>query len=107
MKSPGLRRAAEADGVRASEVQMVALSGLGRLSLADTVYVAKEGPRTIGLLFARDRFARTCLLTLDLRANEVPAAWLATVESVTRAGVASSEGVGASFVFSARQQNVE
>ena len=86
---------------------MVALSGLGQVSLADTVYVAEEGLRIVGLLFARDRSARTCLLTLDLQPNEGPAAWLATVESVTRAGVASNEGVGASFVFSPRQRTVE
>jgi hypothetical protein len=86
---------------------MVALPGLGQLSLADTIYVAKEGLRTIGLLFARDRSARTCLLTLDLRPTQGPAAWLATVESVTRAGVPASEGVGASFVFSPRQRIAE
>jgi hypothetical protein len=106
MGSHGLRRVAEVGAVRTPGVQVVALSGLGRLMLADTVYVAEDGPRTIGLLFASDRSARTCLLTLDLRPSEGPAAWLATVESVTRAGVPSSEGIGASFAFSPRQRIV-
>jgi hypothetical protein len=98
MGSLGLR-AGEAGALRDPDVQTVALSGIGRLRLADTVYLTQDGGKTIGLLFARDRSARTCLLTLDLRPTQAMA-WLARVESVTRAGVRSSEGVGTSFLFS-------
>ncbi len=105
MGSLSLRRAAEAGALGDPDVQTVALSGLGRLRLADTVYLTKDGAKTIGLLFARDRSARTCLLALDLRPTQGPAAWLATVESVTCAGVRSNEGVGASFLFSPRRGN--
>jgi hypothetical protein len=101
----GLRRAADLGSVQASDVQMVAVSGLGRLRLADTVYLTQDGAKTIGLLFARDRSARTCLLALDLRPTLGPATWLATVESVACAGVRSNEGVGASFLFSPRRRN--
>jgi hypothetical protein len=107
MGSLGLRRVAEADALGDPEVQTVSLSGIGRLRLADTVYVTQDGAKTIGLLFARDHSARTCLLTLDLRLTQGPAAWLATVESVTCAGVRSSEGLGASFLFSPRQRSGE
>jgi hypothetical protein len=103
MGFPGLRLAAEAGAVGAPDVQLVALSGIGRLRLADTVYLTQDGAKTIGLLFARDRSARTCLLTLDLRPAQGPAAWLATVESVARAGVRSNGGVGDSFLFSPRR----
>lgn len=88
-------------------VQLLALSGLGRLRLADTVYLTREGPRTVGFLFARDRSARTCLLTLDLRPTDGAVAWRATVERVTCEGVHSSDGVGASFLFHPRQRIVE
>ena len=88
--------------------QMLTLPDLGRLRLADTVYLTREGPKTIGLLCARDRSARTCLLTLDLRPSVGPAVpWRATVERVTREGVQSPDGVGASFLFSPRQRIVE
>jgi hypothetical protein len=88
--------------------QMLALPDLGQIRLADTVYVAREGPKTIGFLCARDRSARTCLLTLDLRPSDGPAvAWRATVERVTREGVHSADGVGASFLFYPRQRTVE
>ena len=88
--------------------QILALPDLGRLTLADTVYLTNEGPRTIGLLWARDRSARTCLLTLDLRLSDGAAvAWRATVERVTRDGVHSRDGVGESFLFYPRQRTVE
>jgi hypothetical protein len=34
----------------APHVQLLALSGLGRLRLADTVYLTREGPKTVGFL---------------------------------------------------------
>jgi hypothetical protein len=115
--SLGLRCAGEAEaavtsllstGVRGSaDAQMLALPNLGRLRLADTVYLTREGAKTVGLLFARDGSARTCLLTLDLRLTDRDVAWCATVEGVTREGVHSSDGVGASFLFCARQRTVE
>jgi hypothetical protein len=88
--------------------QILALPDLGRLTLADTVYLTHEGLRTIGLLCARDGSARTCLLTLDLRPSDGGAlAWRATVERVTREGVHSRDGVGASFLFYPRQGSLE
>jgi hypothetical protein len=95
--APALLSAAALGG--AADGHKLALPDLGRLSLADTVYVTREGPRTIGLLFARDRSARTCLLTLDLRPTDDHLAWRATVERVTREGTHSRDGVGASFLF--------
>jgi hypothetical protein len=86
---------------------MLVLPDLGRLRLADTVYLAREGPRTIGVMFARDVSARTCLLTLDLRPSDGAVAWRATVERVTRAGLHSSDGVGASFLFYPRQRTAQ
>ncbi|MDX6407992.1 MAG: hypothetical protein QOE13_1063 [Gaiellaceae bacterium] len=82
---------------------MLDLPDLGLLTLADTVHVTGEGPQTIGLLFARDCSARTCLLTLDLRPADGNAAWHATVERVTREGVHSPNGSGASFLFYPRR----
>ena len=115
--SLGLRCAGEAEaavtsllstGVRGSaDAQMLALPDLGRLRLADTVYLMQEGPKTVGLLFARDVSARTCLLTLDLRLTDRAVAWCATVERVTRDGAHSSDGVGASFLFHPRQRTAE
>lgn len=87
--------------------QLLALPNLGRLTLADTVYLTQEGPSTIGLLCARDRSARTCLLTLDLRPTDGAAAWCATVKRVTREGAHSPDGVGASFLFYPRQRSVQ
>jgi hypothetical protein len=106
MGSLGLR-GGEAGALRDPDVQTVALSGIGRLRLADTVYVTQDGAKTIGLLFARDRSARTCLLALDLRPTLGPSAWLATVEPVARAGVRSNEGIGASFLRSPRRRTGE
>ena len=115
--SLGLHRAGEAEGAAPSllstdlhnsgDAQMLALPDLGRLRLANTVYLTQEGPKTLGLLFARDVSARTCLLTLDLRPTDGAVAWRATVERVTRDGSHSSDGVGASFLFYARQQTAE
>jgi hypothetical protein len=90
-----------------TDPQVLALPDLGRLRLADTVYLAREGPRTVGVMFARDGSARTCLLTLDLRPTDGAVAWRATVERVTREGVHSSDGVGASFLVYPRQRTVE
>jgi hypothetical protein len=81
---------------------MLALPDLGTLTLEDTVYLTGEGPRTIGLLFARDRLARTCVLVLKLKRSNGGLAWQATVTGVTRAGERSSDGVGASFLFHTR-----
>jgi hypothetical protein len=86
---------------------MLTLPDLGRLRLADTVYLTRAGAKTVGLLFARDVSARTCLLTLDLRPNDGAVAWHATVECVTREGAHSSDGVGASFLFDPRQHTTE
>jgi hypothetical protein len=86
---------------------MLTLPDLGRLRLANTVYLTQEGTKTVGLLFARDVSARTCLLTLDLRPSDGVVAWRATVECVTREGADSSDGVGASFLFYPRQQTAE
>jgi hypothetical protein len=88
--------------------QILALPDLGRLRLADTVYLTHDGPTTIGLLCARDRSARTCLLTLDLRPPDGAAVgWRATVKRVTRDGMHSRDGVGASFLFYPRQGTLE
>lgn len=86
---------------------MLALPDLGRLRLADTVYLLEEGTKTVGLLFARDVSARTCLLTLNLRPTDGTVAWHAMVQCVTREGAHSSDGVGASFLFDPRQQTAE
>jgi hypothetical protein len=86
---------------------MLSLPDLGRLRLADTVYLLEEGTKTIGLLFARDVSARTCLLTLNLRPTDGAVAWRATVECVTREGAHSGDGVGTSFLFYPRQQTAE
>jgi hypothetical protein len=88
--------------------QILALPDLGRLRLGDTVYLTREGLRTIGLLCARDGSARTCLLTLDLRPPDGAAVgWRATVERVTRDGMHSRDGVGSSFLFYPRQGTLE
>jgi hypothetical protein len=79
--------------------QLLALPDLGPLRLADTVYLTREGPRTIGLLFARDRLARSCLLALSLERSNGDLAWQATVTGVTRDGERWPDGVGASFLF--------
>lgn len=92
---------------RAGEIQVpqvLALPELGRLRVAGTVFLLREGPNTIGLLLARDRSARTCLLTLNLRPTDDPKAWRATVERVVCEGTHSRDGVGASFLFWDRQQ---
>jgi hypothetical protein len=90
-----------------ADIQMLTLPDLGRLRLADTVYLTREGRKTVGLLFARDVSARTCLLTLHLRPTDGTVAWHATVECVTREGLYSRDGVGASFLFYPRQQTAE
>ena len=87
-----------------ADAQIVMFPDLGRLRLADTVYLLEEGTKTVGLVFARDVSARTCLLTLDLRPTDGAVAWHATVERVTREGAHSSDGVGASFLFYPRLQ---
>ena len=97
---PSLRSTAVGGG----EGQVVVLPDLGRLRLADTVFLTCEGTRTIGLLFARDRSARTCLLTLDLRPTDGALAWCATVARITREGEHSPDGLGASFLFYPRQK---
>ena len=112
--SLGLHRAEEAEGAALSllsidahgsaDAQVLALPDLGRLKLADTVYLTRQGTKTVGLLFARDVSARTCLLTLDLRPTDGTVAWHATVERVTREGVHSSDGVGGSFLFYPRHK---
>jgi hypothetical protein len=86
---------------------MLILPDLGWLRLANTVYLTREGVNTVGLLFARDVSARTCLLTLDLRPTDGAVAWHATVQRVTREGANSSDGIGASFLFYPRQQTAE
>jgi hypothetical protein len=116
-ESLGLRRAGEAEGaapsllstdaLNSANVQMLTLPDLGRIRLAGTVYMTHEGPKTVGLLFARDVSARTCLLTLDLQPTDGAVAWCATVEGITRDGAHSSDGVGASFLFYPRQQTAE
>lgn len=90
-----------------ADAQMLTLPDLGRLRLADTVYLTRDGTKTVGLLFARDVSARTCLLTLDLRPTDGAVAWRATVECVTREGAHSPDGVGASFLFDPRQRTTE
>ena len=89
----GLLRASSEDD------QLLALPDLGPLRLAGTVYLTREGPRTLGLLFACDRLARTCLLALNLERSNGDSAWQATVTAVTRNGERSPDGVGASFLF--------
>jgi hypothetical protein len=89
----GLLRASRGDD------QLLALPDLGPLRLAGTVYLAHEGARTIGLLFARDRLARSCLLAMNLVRSNGDLAWQATVTGVTRDGERSPDGVGASFLF--------
>jgi hypothetical protein len=82
--------------------RLLALPDLGMLQLAETLYFLREGPRTIGLLFACDRLARTCLLTLSLERSNGDLAWQATVAGVTREGKRSADGLGASFLFHTR-----
>ena len=108
-----LRRASRGGSIRAAEPlsrpaglrasreddQLLALPDLGPLRLAGTVYLVHEGLRTIGLLFARDRRARSCLLALNLERSNGDLAWQATVTGVTRDGERSPDGVGASFLF--------
>jgi hypothetical protein len=77
----------------------LALPDLGQLMLAETVYLLPEGRKLIGLLFAHDRLARSCLLTLNLERPDGDLAWQATVAGVTRDGERSPDGVGASFLF--------
>jgi hypothetical protein len=79
--------------------KLLALPALGPLRLGRTVYLTHEGPRTIGLLFARDRQAKSCLLALNLERSKGDSAWQATVTGVTRDGERSPDGVGASFLF--------
>ncbi len=86
--------------------QVLALPELGRLRVAGTVFLIREGQKTIGLLFARDCSARTCLLTLNLRPTDDILAWRATVERVTREGAHSCDGIGASFLFYDRQREI-
>jgi hypothetical protein len=95
------------DAHNSADAQMLTLPDLGRLRLADTVYLTRVGTKTVGLLFGRDVSARTCLLTLDLRPTNNTVAWRATVECVTREGAHSSDGVGASFLFYPRRQTAE
>ena len=40
--------------------------GLGQIDLDETVFIARDGLQTAGLLFGRDEASRLCLLTLDL-----------------------------------------
>ena len=84
--------------------RLLALPDLGELKLAETLYFLREGRRTIGLLFARDHLARTCLLTLSLERSNGDLAWLATVAGVTREGKRSADGLGASFLFQTRDR---
>jgi hypothetical protein len=100
------RRASGGASTRAAETLsraraglQLALPDLGQLVLAETVYLLREGRTTIGLLFARDRLARSCLLTLNLEVPNGDLAWQATVAGVTRDGQRSRDGVGASFLF--------
>ena len=90
-----------ADSFGGGEAGYLDLPILGRLKLDDTVYLMREGPRTFGMVFARDSAARPCTLTLRLRQTD--GAWRATVERVTREGAHSRDGVGASFLFGSRQ----
>jgi hypothetical protein len=92
-RAAGLLRASREYG------QLLALPDLGPLRLADTIYLTREGPRTIGLLFARDRLARSCLLALNLERSNGDLAWQATVTGVTRDGERRPNAVGASFLF--------
>jgi hypothetical protein len=89
--------------VDAERDRLVALPDLGELSLGDTVYLLHEGGSTTGLLFARDRLSRTCILSLNLRRPSGNLAWQATVAGVTREGERSIDGLGASFLFQRRQ----
>lgn len=109
-RSPGLHRTGEAEGPAVSllstavlgggaDGQALALPDLGRLRLADTVYLTREGPRTIGPLLACDRLARSCLLTLQLQPTDSDLASWATVAGVTCEGARSNDGQGASFLF--------
>lgn len=68
----------------------LALDGLGQLELADTVFVASEGERTLGIVFAKDEAGSACLITLDLT-DEGCGNWQATVLGTAR-GSASSWG---------------
>jgi len=112
-RAAGLQHAHEVDGLALSPLSaavpvgidnnhLLALPELGPLKLADTVYLMYEGPRAMGLLFARDRLARSCLLTLNLKPKNNDLAWQATVVGVTREGERSPDGVGASFLFHTR-----
>jgi hypothetical protein len=112
--SAGLQLVSEPNGLAPSVLPTAILGGsehdrlltlpdLGEITLAETLYFLREGPRTIGLLFACDRRARTCLLTLSLERSNGDLAWQATVAGVTREGKRSADGLGASFLFHTRQ----
>ena len=97
---PSLLSAADAGG--GGHGYVLDLPDLGRLRLGDTVYLMREGPRTFGLLFARDGSARPCTLILLLQRGDGHRAWRATVARVTRQGEQSRDGLGASFLFDTR-----
>jgi hypothetical protein len=57
------------------------LAGLGVFELSDTMYVARDKERAVGLLFALDEALQECLITVDL--DRVGEGWRATVEGLT------------------------
>jgi hypothetical protein len=62
--------------------EQLALVGLGLFELSDTMYVARDMERAVGLLFALDENSQECLLTVEL--ERVGArGWRATVEGLT------------------------
>ncbi len=75
---------------RGHRVRVLALPELGRLEVADTVHVATEGGRTVGLLVAHDAANTLWLLTLGLTPAEGSGRWRASVLRVVCAGVSHS-----------------
>jgi hypothetical protein len=99
---PALRALAGGKAEGGEPQRELALDGLGHVELADTVFVASEGGRTLGIVFAKDEVGTACLITLDLT-DEGAGNWQATVLGTAR-GSASSwgeshRGAGQAFGF--------
>jgi hypothetical protein len=66
LSSPGGARDDAAPSLLPPMPRRLDVPGLGQIDLDETVFVARDGPHTAGLLFGRDQASRLCLVTLDL-----------------------------------------
>lgn len=77
----------------------LALPGIGRLELRETMHLLRDGDQLIGFVLADDAAGQLCLLTVDL--DRDAEGWCATVEGVVerRSGryLATSEARGTTF----------